>query len=94
MATSALSQTSASFAERVTVPGTDLEVLIFLEHDEMTVEVRKASTRVYRVVVEQATAPIDNAWIAEMFGRDDRVRLADLTSDVVDYMASLDVAQG
>ena len=85
---------SALPAERVVVPGTDLEVYISLENGELTLQVMKANTRVYRVVVEQATAPIDNAWIAEMFGRDDRVRLADLSSDVADYMATLDIAQG
>ncbi len=78
----------------VALAGTDLEVCIRLENDELAIEVTKADKLVYRVVIEQATGPIENAWIAEMFVRDQRVRLADLSTDVAEYLHGLDISQG
>ena len=47
--------------ERLLVSGTDLEVVVSLDNDELTIVFNKANARVYRVVVEQATRPIENA---------------------------------
>jgi hypothetical protein len=84
----------APLTERLLVPGTDLEVVVSLDNDELTMVLNKANARVYRVVVEQATRPIENSWLSDMFMHDHRVRLADLTSDVDDYVESLNVSQG
>jgi hypothetical protein len=46
------------------------------------------------VVVEQATMPIENAWLSDMFMHDHRVHLGQLTSDLDDYVESLNVSQG
>jgi hypothetical protein len=73
---------------------TDLEVAVSLENDELTIVLNKANARVYRVVVEQATMPIENAWLSDMFMHDHRVRLGQLASDLDDYVDSLNVAQG
>ena len=81
-------------SERVAFPNTDLAVQIGLENDNLTVEVVKANTVVYRVVVEQATGPIESAWIVDLFMRSDRIRLADLSAEVAEYLGSLDIAQG
>lgn len=81
-------------SERVAFPNTDLEVRIGLENDNLTVEVVKANTVVYRVVVEQATGPLESAWIVDLFMRSDRIRLADLSAEVAEYLGSLDIAQG
>ena len=54
---------------RLAVPGSDLEVTVSLEKGELTMVLTKANSRVYRVVVEQATMPIENAWLSDMFMR-------------------------
>ena len=79
---------------RLAVPGTDLEVSVRLENDELTMVLTKANAHIYRVVVEQATMPIENAWLSDMFMHDHRVRLGQLTSDLADYVESLNLAQG
>jgi hypothetical protein len=74
---------------RLAVPGSDLEVTVSLEKGELTMVLTKANSRVYRVVVEQATTPIENAWLCDMFMHDHRVRLGQLNSDVEEYVESL-----
>ncbi len=86
-----LSETAMS---RLDVPGTDLTVLVELNDGELSMTVSKANMSVYRVVLEQATMPIENAWLADMFMRDDRVQLAKLCAEVEDYVDSLNIAQG
>lgn len=81
-------------AQRVAFPGTDIEVLVSLKDGNLAVDVKKADKLVYRVVVEEATGPIENAWIVDLFTRSDRVRLSDLSSEVDDYLGSLNNAQG
>ena len=81
-------------SELVEFSGTDLGVRITLESGDLTVEVMKADTLVYRVVVEQATGAIENAWIVDLFMRSDRVRLADISAEVAEYLGSLNIAQG
>jgi len=81
-------------ANHLDFPGTDLTVLVELHNGELSMTVNKADRRVYRVVLEQATLPIENAWLADMFMRDDRVQLGKLSADVEDYVASLNIAQG
>jgi hypothetical protein len=79
---------------RLDFPGTDLTVLVELNDGELSMTVNKADRRVYRVVLEQATQPIENAWLADMFTRDDRVQLGKLSAEVEDYVATLNIAQG
>ena len=84
----------AAHAERITVPGTDLEVHIGLADDDLALEVRKAGRLIHRVVVEQATGPVEQAWIVDLFARSDRVCLTDISAEADDYLNSLDIAQG
>ena len=79
---------------RLDFPGTDLTVFVQLSNGELSMTINKANKSVYRVVVEQATMPIENAWLADMFMRDDRVRLGELSADVDEYIKTLDIAQG
>ena len=79
---------------RLAVPGTDLEVTVSLENGDLTIVLMKANAHVYRMVVEQATMPIDNAWLSDMFMHEHRVHLGQLTSDLDDYVESLNVSQG
>ena len=76
------------------IPGTDLMVQIELIEDELTMTVSKAQTAVYRVILENAAKPIENAWLAEMFMREDRVQLDELSADVSDYVDTLNISQG
>ena len=79
---------------RLAVPGTDLEVTVRLENGDLTMVLMKTNAHVYRVVVEQATMPIDNAWLSDMFMHEHRVRLGEMSSDLEEYVESLNVAQG
>jgi len=85
---------AAPAVSRLAVPGTDLEVTVSLENGDLTMALNKANTRVYRVVIEQATMPLENAWLADMFMRDERVRLAELSAEVDEYVGTLNIAQG
>ena len=80
--------------ERVMLVGTDLEVIVSLDQDELTIELRKSNVALHRVIVEQATAPMEDIWLADLFVRDARVRLADVSADIIDFLADRDVAQG
>jgi hypothetical protein len=82
------------FSERVKIPDTDLEVTVSLENDQLTIALNKSDARVYRVVVEQATMPIEHRWLSDLFMQDHRVRLSEFTSDLEDYVQSLDLSQG
>ena len=79
---------------RWVIPGTDLEVTTTFEGGDLTIMLAKASARICRVVVEKATIPVEHAWLSDMFMYDYRIHLPDLTSDLEDYVASLDLSQG
>jgi hypothetical protein len=79
---------------RLAVPGTDLEVTVQLENGELTMVLTKGNAQVYRLVVEEATRPIENAWLSDMFMHDHRIRLSQMTSELDDYVESLNVSQG
>lgn len=79
---------------RLAISGTDIVVQIELLNDQLSMTVNKAEASVYRVVLEQATTPIEHVWLAEMFMRDDRVHLGKLSDDVADYVGTLSDAQG
>jgi hypothetical protein len=85
---------TSPFSESVKVPETDLEVTITLEKDELTIALNKSDARVYRVCIEQATMPIEHAWLSDLFMHDHRVRLSEFASDLQDYVESLDLSQG
>jgi hypothetical protein len=81
-------------SNRLVIPGTDIVVQIDLINDQLSMTVNKAEASVYRVILEQATTPIENVWLADMFMRDDRVHLGMLSDDVADYVGTLNDAQG
>jgi hypothetical protein len=89
-----LERPDRSIVRRLDFPGTDLTVFVELNGSELSLMVHKADRRVYRVVLEQATMPIENTWLADMFMRDDRVHLGKLSADVEDYVETLNIAQG
>jgi hypothetical protein len=79
---------------RLEFPGTDICVVVSLDNGELTMVLNKANKSVYRVVIEQATTPIENAWLADMLMREDRVRLAELSADLEEYVETLNTSQG
>ena len=87
-------------SSRLDFPGTDLTVFVELNDGELSMTVNKADKSVYRVVLEQATLPIENDWLADMFMRDDRVQLGRILLGrrrlrrYPQYRARLDVAAG
>ena len=85
---------SEAITQSIDFPGTDLAVAVRLDNGQLTMIVSKANRSVYRIVIEQATMKIENAWLADMFMRDDRVRLAELSADIEVYVESLNTSQG
>jgi len=83
-----------SAARRLDFTGTDLTVFVELNGSELSLTVNKADRRIYRVVLEQATMPMENTWLADMFMREDRVHLGKLSADVEEYVETLNIAQG
>lgn len=74
--------------------GTDLEVRISLANASLTIVVMKSGACVHRIVLDHATDPIENAWLAELFARDDRVPMDELAHQLDDYVAGLNPNQG
>lgn len=74
--------------------GTDLEVSVTLANASLTIEVLKSGACVHRVILDHATDPIENAWLAELFARDERVPMDELAHQVDDYVAGLNPNQG
>ena len=85
---------SEPISQRMEFPGTDLTILVTLENGALTMLVGKAGKSLYRAVIEQATLPLPNAWLTDMFMREDRVRLSELCADVEEYVDSLNISQG
>ena len=80
--------------DRLHFPGTDLEVTSTLRDGDLTLDVKKAGQIVYRVVIEQAAGRLENAWIADLFCRYERIRMEDISGEMAEYLGSLDIAQG
>ena len=60
-----------------------------LENGELTIVLMKANAHVYRVVVEQATIPIEQPWLSDMFMHEHRVRLCEMSSDLQGTLKAL-----
>jgi hypothetical protein len=74
--------------------GTDLEVRVSLANASLTIDVIKSGACVHRVVLDHATDPIENAWLAELFAREERVPMDELAHQLDDYVAGLNPNQG
>jgi len=78
----------------VRLPNTDLEVIVRLENDVLTILLNKAGACVYRAVIEQATQTLEDAWLANLFTRDHRVGLGDLAAEVAEFLGEINNSQG
>ncbi len=74
--------------------GTDLEVRVGLANTSLTIEVLKSGACVHRVILNHATDPIENAWLAELFARDERVPMDELAHQLDEYVAGLNPNHG
>ena len=86
--------TTKTIEHALKIAGTDLEVRVSLANASLTIEVMKSEACVHRVVLDHATDPIENAWLAELFSRDERVPMDELAHQLDDYVAGLNPNQG
>lgn len=74
---------------------TDLEIKASLDDNgAVTIKVLKAGTCVHQLLIDDAVAPMEHSWIADLFAREDRIALAGLSADAHEYLSGLDIAQG
>ena len=83
-----------SIEKSVRLDGTDIEVWVRLEDTTMTIDVKKSNVCVHTVIIDQASDPIENSWLADLFAREDRVELRDLAKEVDDYVLGSNTNQG
>jgi hypothetical protein len=74
--------------------GTDLEVRARLANTSLTIEVLKSGACVHRLILDHATVPLEHAWLADLFARDEHVRIDHLARQLEDYVSSLNTNQG
>ncbi|MEM7746692.1 MAG: hypothetical protein AAGB04_27700 [Pseudomonadota bacterium] len=72
----------------------DLKIQAQLDGDNVTINVMKSGACVHRLTIEDAVGRMEHSWIADLFARDDRVALSDLTKDAEDYISQLNINQG
>lgn len=75
-------------------PGTDLEIRAKLADASLTLEVVKSGAVVHRVVLDHATDPLEHAWLAELFAKDEHVRIDEMARQLDDYVGGLNTNQG
>ena len=80
--------------ETLSFPGTDLELQACLTNNSLTIEVLKSGTCVHRVVLDHAVDPLEHAWLANLFAREDHVPIDQLGHQIDDYVSTLDTNQG
>ena len=74
--------------------GTDLEIRAQLRDETITINVMKDGRCVHRLTIDDAMQRLEHAWIADLFAREDRVALSDLSHDLEDYVGGLNINQG
>lgn len=72
----------------------DLEIRAQLDGDNVTINVMKSGACVHRLTIEGAVGRMEHSWIADLFAREDRVALSQLSSDAEDYISQLNINQG
>jgi len=74
--------------------GTDLEIKATLADAALIIEVLKSGACVHRVVLDHATDPMEHAWLADLFAKDERVRIDKLAQQLDEYVGGLNTNQG
>ena len=87
-------QNSKHIEKSVKLDGTDIEVQVKLHQAVMRIDVMKSGVCVHSVIIDHAQDPLENAWLADLFAREDHVELRDLAKEVDDYLMSTNINQG
>ncbi|MGI9520755.1 MAG: hypothetical protein ACR2PG_03805 [Hyphomicrobiaceae bacterium] len=72
----------------------DLEIRAQLEGNSVTINILKSGSCVHRLTIEDAVGRMEHSWIADLFAREDRLTLTDLTREAEDYISELNINQG
>ena len=89
-----MSMRADAIRESLRFKGTDLEIRARLADAALTIDVMKAGTLVHRVVLDQATDPIEHAWLIDLFAREERVGMRELAHQADDYLGSSNRSHG
>lgn len=84
----------AGIEQSMRFEGADLVIRARLAQSSLTIEIAKSGAVVHRVVLDHATDPLEHAWLAELFAKDERVHLNDLARQLDDYVGGLNTNQG
>jgi hypothetical protein len=79
---------------KMSFAGADLEIMARLGDNSVTIDIVKGGACVHRLTLDDAIAPIEHGWLADLFAREDRVTLTTLKRDADEYVASLNINQG
>jgi len=74
--------------------GSDFEIQAQQEGESVTINVMKSGACVHRLTIDDAFERLDHGWIADLFAREDRVKLSELSKDADDYIDELNINQG
>lgn len=72
----------------------DIEIRAQQEGESVKIDIMKSGTCVHRVTIDDAFDAIENSWIADLFAREDRIALSQLSRDADDYVGGLNINQG
>jgi hypothetical protein len=74
--------------------GTDLEIRAELNNDSVTIDVLKSGNCVHRLTIDDVAGRMEHGWIADMFAREDRIALSQLTLEADEFVSDLNINQG
>lgn len=74
--------------------GTDLEIRAELNSDSVTIDILKSGNCVHRLTVDDALGRMEHGWIADLFAREDRIALSQLTNEADEFVSNLNINQG
>lgn len=72
----------------------DMEVRAQFVNGAMTIQVVKSGACVHKLTIDDAAAPMEHSWIADLFAREERIELSKLVRDADDYISDLNINQG
>lgn len=84
----------SELSKSLSFDGTDLEVRAQLDGDRVTINVMKSGSCVHKVTISDAVGRMEHSWLADMFAREDQVRLSEIQIQAADYVSELNINQG
>jgi len=74
--------------------GADIEIRAQQDGESVKIDIMKSGACVHRLTIDDAFDSIENSWIADLFAREDRVALSELSRDADAYIGELNINQG